>query len=164
MSQDLAQKLDDIFSFAPQVSSTKDRITEYVDKVEAAEIVVKSNLIRTIEDKDYIVKKLKNVIDIGEKVLGVLETEISQGAQASRVEAFAYVLREVSLSIEKLQNLNKLILDISLMNEPINPVPQTQNNILVMDSKAALELVINATKEARNNSELNGIDLDFDNK
>ena len=160
----LAQKIEDIFAFSPSSSGFENRIAEYKEKVPLIETTVKNIEIKTIEDQKYIQEKLKTIIEIGEKVLEVVSSEIKLGSPANRLEAFSYAFREVAVAIEKLQNLNKLILDIYLMQNPVNNVPQNQNNFLVMDSRAALKLIKDASNDAKKNSELNNIDVDFDIK
>lgn len=159
MEQTLSEKLDSIFSFQPSVSSVEQRIEEYSDKTSVIEAIAKTE-IRTLQDAEYIREKLKSMIDVGEGALLILKAEMKLGAPASKAESFSYVFRELAVAIEKLQNLNKVLLDVENMANPVSF--QQQNNFLVMDSKKALDLIRKAAADAKDKSEMNEIGTDFD--
>ena len=161
---ELSKNLEDIFSFnIPTSASSIEKSSSLKSAVSVVESELKTVEIKTLVDAEYIRTNLKEMVDIGKAVLETVREDIKVGSQSSRIEAFSLVLKELSVTLEKLMNLNKSLLDIDLMQNPIVPVQApVVNNNLIMDSKAMLALIREGTKLAKQDSEMNDISTEFE--
>ena len=159
----LNDDLDGIFSFEIPVSASSiEKSKSLSNAVAVVETELKTVEIRTLEDKEFIRDNLKEMIDIAKSVLVTVKDDIKIGAPATRIEAFSLVLKELTVTLEKLTTLNKTVLDIELQQVPPIPVAPVVNNNLIMDSKAMLALIRKGSKLAKEDSELNTISTEFE--
>ena len=144
---------DEIISIDKEMATLNNKTQQYNrDKLE-------------LEDKEYIVSELKELIASTKSMKSYLEENLKRPpTKASDVEAYSLILSQLGVFLRELRQLNAEEVKTELARKRITSAPSqttigTQNNNLFMlDAKSLSSMVL----EARKNSQINAIEATFD--
>lgn len=157
-------QLHDIFG-KDYTGTLPEKVEDVKDRLEKGELVVTEELTKpqTIEDKDYLKKTLKDMVELGMGVLTTLKSDLKLGAPGHVGENFSLVYKSITESVQRLVELNIKLFDIDKVEEVVNPGPQNQQNNFFMGTGRELnDLLKGVVKKQREISDLNRIELKAD--
>lgn len=158
-------QLDDIFG-KDYTGTLPEKVEDVKDRLEKGELVVTEELTKpqTIEDKDYLKKTLKDMVELGMGVLTTLKSDLKLGAPGHVGENFSLVYKSITESVQRLVELNIKLFDIDKVEEVVNPASVNQtNNIMFNGTGRELnDFLKNTVTKQREVSDLNHIELKAD--
>ncbi len=136
-----------------------EKVEHEVEKFEEKkkELVEKSSAENLgFEDKEYLQKETKDLIDNGKKVLETLQNEIKIGSPPRMFEVYAFLMNGIISGLKELRGLNKSIAELNIIEN--QPEPEDKRNVnIILSGKELLDMI----NSAKDNSEINRIDADF---
>lgn len=157
-------QLDDIFG-KDYTGTLPEKVEDVKDRLEKGELVVTEELTKpqTLEDKEYLKKTLKDMVELGMGVLTTLKSDLKLGAPGHVGENFSLVYKSITESVQRLVELNIKLFDIDKVEEAVTPTPQNQqNNFFVGSGRELNDLLKGVVKNQREVSDLNRIELKAD--
>jgi hypothetical protein len=130
-----------------EIEEKKQELMSIVDNTNSREI--------TLQDYGFMNKELKSLVENTKKVLEVLYGQLKVGAPSRAFEVYSTLTNSVTAQLKELRELNKTVL---MLNPMMNQSEPTDDGNIKMSAKQLADLI----SKAKDNSELNKIDADFD--
>ena len=159
-------QLHDIFG-KDYTGTLPEKVEDVKDRLEKGELVVTEELTKpqTLEDKEYLKKTLKDMVELGMGVLTTLKSDLKLGAPGHVGENFSLVYKSITESVQRLVELNIKLFDIDKTEEAVNnpaPVNQTNNIMFNGTGRELNDFLKNTVTKQREVSDLNRIELKAD--
>ena len=162
MNDEGFEKLNEAFntSFSDSVTGMDDveKQIEVFEEQKNKLIAKKDNELATIEDKEYIQKEIKIIVENGKLVLEKVAKDIKIGANPRQIEVYAKLMDSVINGLSQLRELNRIVSDKEFMMGNFNNNEEKVNVNIKMSGKDLLNMI----NDAKENSQLNAIDTDFE--
>lgn len=160
--------LDDALETTYDPDKTLEDANNSIQKYETAKVAVISET--TLADKEFMELELKSSIHTMKTVLSVLQEDIKIGSQPRMFEVYATLSKSVLDGIKELRDLNMDIENLKIKQEAIRikrmlAEPKAngsnggnQTNVMILGGNDLFNMI----NSAKQNSQLNEIDAEFD--
>lgn len=125
----------------------------------------KKDLIKKIDDiefqdKEYVVKKFKNVIEKATGAINILSQDIKIGSNNGSYMAMAELIKASTITLKELFTINKTLYETELMKRDVETMEENQNNQDKSYNLTSTDLK-NMIKIAQEERDLNRIDVKY---
>lgn len=155
------ENLDSMFNVSGNSITGTDELENQIEILEEEKnkLLCKSNEnFETLEDKEYIQEKIKVIIETGETVLSKVSQDIKIGSNPKQIEVYAKLIDSVVNALSQLRELNKVVSDKQLLVGDFN----SGDNNKEVNFKLTGKELLNMINSAKENSQLNAVDTDFE--
>lgn len=109
-----------------------------------------------LKDKEYLEEKIKKLIQLTEDNLDKLSSDIRIGAHPRMYEVLATLANSMILQVKELRELNKMIMDTDLLNDPVDQNKLDAKVTINVTGKELLEIYKEKQKQ------MDAINTEFD--
>lgn len=125
----------------------------------------KKDLIKKIDDiefqdKEYVVKKFKNVIEKATGAINILSQDIKIGSNNGSYMAMAELIKASTITLKELFTINKTLYETELMKRDVETMEENQNNQDKSYNLTSTDLK-NMIKIAQEERDINRIDVKY---
>jgi len=150
----ISRKLNTTFEQSAQ-DVEKQLQTVDLKKKELQQQVIEKKQV-AIKDQEYLLFEIKSLIQITLSVLERLDQDLKIGSESRKFEVFATLTNSVTMQLKELRELNKMIADMEIFNNPEMNKPTTNVNI-EMSGKDLLDWM----EKIQSEREIDRIDTSF---
>ena len=125
----------------------------------------KKDLIKKIDDiefqdKEYVVKKFKNVIEKATGAINILSQDIKIGSNNGSYMAMAELIKASTITLKELFTINKTLYETELMKRDVETMEENQNNQDKSYNLTSTDLK-NMIKNVQEEIDINRIDVKY---